>query len=157
MAKSKTKTYTTSDLAREFNISVVSASRFILKRQFKPVRTGNHNAKYYSSNVYQEMKKHYQFKPNTGVKQHKNAPKDDIINQLTARVNEQAEIIKLLKKQLTIKDEQIATTTKIADQAQKLDLTTHNQKGLISAEDSNHKSYIANKESQHGALWKLFH
>ena len=58
MAKSKTKTYTTSDLAREFNISVVSASRFILKRQFKPVRTGNHNAKYYSSNVYQEMKKH---------------------------------------------------------------------------------------------------
>lgn len=103
------------------------------------------------------MKKHYQFKPNTGVKQHKNATKDDIINQLTARVNEQAEIIKLLKKQLTIKDEQIATTTKIADQAQKLDLTTHNQKGLISAEDSNHKSYIANKESQHGALWKLFH
>ena len=29
MAKSKTKTYTTSDLAREFSISVVSASRFI--------------------------------------------------------------------------------------------------------------------------------
>ena len=28
MAKSKTKTYTTSDLAREFSISVVSASRF---------------------------------------------------------------------------------------------------------------------------------
>ena len=157
MAKSKTKTYTTSDLAREFSISVVSASRFIQKHHFKPVKTGNHNAKYYSNSVYQEMKKHNQFKPNTGVKQHKNATKDDIINQLTARVNEQAEIIKLLKKQLTIKDEQIATTTKIADQAQKLDLTTHNQKGLISAEDSNHKSYIANKESQHGALWKLFH
>ena len=153
MAKSKTKTYTTSDLAREFNISVVSASRFILKRQFKPVRTGNHNAKYYSSNVYQEMKKHYQFKPNTGVKQHKNATKDDIINQLTARVNEQAEIIKLLKKQLTIKDEQIATANKIADQAQQLDLTTHRQqKSLPEEPQANHS-----KDDNHGWFWKLTH
>ena len=153
MAKSKTKTYTTSDLAREFNISVVSASRFILKRQFKPVRTGNHNAKYYSSDVYQQMKKHYQFKPNTGVKQHKNATKDDIINQLTARVNEQAEIIKLLKKQLTIKDEQIATANKIADQAQQLDLTTHRQqKSLPEEPQANHS-----KDDNHGWFWKLTH
>ena len=55
MAKSKTKTYTTSDLAREFSISVVSASRFIQKHHFKPVKTGNHNAKYYSNSVYQEI------------------------------------------------------------------------------------------------------
>ena len=41
MDKSKTKTYTTSDLAREFSISVVSASRFIQKHHFKPVKTGN--------------------------------------------------------------------------------------------------------------------
>ena len=151
MDKSKTKTYTTSDLAREFSISVVSASRFILKRQFKPVRTGNHNAKYYSSNVYQEMKKHYQFKPNTGVKQHKYATKDDIINQLTARVNEQAEIIKLLKKQLTIKDEQIATANKIADQAQKLDLTTHKQQKLLPTADD------AKDTSKHGWLYRITH
>ena len=151
MDKSKTKTYTTSDLAREFNISVVSASRFILKRQFKPVRTGNHNAKYYSSDVYQEMKKHYQFKPNTGVKQHKNATKDDIINQLTARVNEQAEIIKLLKKQLTIKDEQIATANRIADQAQKLDLTTHKQQKLLPTADD------AKDTSKHGWLYRITH
>lgn len=103
------------------------------------------------------MKKYYQNKPKSGVKQSHPATKDDIIEQLQARIKEQAATIELLKQQLTIKDEQIATTTKIADQAQKLDLTTHNQKGLISAEDSNHKSYIANKESQHGALWKLFH
>ena len=68
MAKSKTKTYTTSDLAREFSISVVSASRFIQKHHFKPVKTGNYNAKYYSNSVYQEMKKYYQFKPNSEVK-----------------------------------------------------------------------------------------
>lgn len=157
MAKSKSKTYTTSELANHFNISVVSASRFIVKHNFKPVKTGNHNAKYYSDAVYQQMKKYYQNKPKSSVKQRHPATKDGIIEQLQARIKEQAATIELLKQQLTIKDEQIATTTKIADQAQKLDLTTHNQKGLISAEDSNHKSYIANKESQHGALWKLFH
>ncbi|MGX5166283.1 DUF536 domain-containing protein [Limosilactobacillus reuteri] len=153
MAKSKTKTYTTSDLAREFSISVVSASRFIQKHQFKPVKTGNHNAKYYSNSVYQEMKKYYQFKPNSEVKQHKNATKDDIINQLTARVNEQAEIIKLLKKQLTIKDEQIATANKLADQAQQLDLTTHQQQKSLPAK-------LPKEETDnigHSFFWKIFH
>lgn len=43
---SKSKTYTTSELARDFNISVVSASRFIVKHKLKPAKTGQHNAKY---------------------------------------------------------------------------------------------------------------
>ena len=153
MDKSKTKTYTTSDLAREFSISVVSASRFIQKHHFKPVKTGNYNAKYYSNSVYHEMKKYYQFKPNSEVKQHKNATKDDIINQLTARVNEQAEIIKLLKKQLTIKDEQIATANKLADQAQQLDLTTHQQQKSLPAK-------LPKEETDnigHSFFWKIFH
>ena len=139
MAKSKTKTYTTSDLAREFSISVVSASRFIQKHHFKPVKTGNHNAKYYSNSVYQEMKKYYQFKPNSEVKQHKNATKDDIINQLT--------------KQLTIKDEQIATANKLADQAQQLDLTTHQQQKSLPAK-------LPKEETDnigHSFFWKIFH
>ena len=153
MAKSKTKTYTTSDLAREFSISVVSASRFIQKHHFKPVKTGNYNAKYYSNSVYQEMKKYYQFKPNSEVKQHKNATKDDIINQLTARVNEQAEIIKLLKKQLTIKDEQIATANKLADQAQQLDLTTHQQQKSLPAKLPKEETYNIG----HSFFWKIFH
>lgn len=54
MAKSKSKTYTTSELANHFNISVVSASRFIVKHDFQPFKTGNHNAKYYSDAVYHQ-------------------------------------------------------------------------------------------------------
>ncbi|MFR0545325.1 transcriptional regulator [Limosilactobacillus reuteri] len=156
MAKSKSKTYTTSELAKLLGISVVSASRFIVKHNFKPVKTGNHNAKYYSSDVYQQMKDYYQNKAKSSIKQN-HVTKDDIIEQLQLRIKEQSSTIELLKQQLNIKDKQIATATKIADQAQKLDLTTHNQKSLIPAEDSNHKSSTANKESQHGALWKLFH
>ena len=99
------------------------------------------------------MKKYYHFKPNSEVKQHKNATKDDIINQLTARVNEQAEIIKLLKKQLTIKDEQIATANKLADQAQQLDLTTHQQQKSLPAK-------LLKEETDnigHSFFWKIFH
>lgn len=153
MAKSKTKTYTTSELAKSFNISVVSASRFIVKHNFKPVKTGNHNAKYYSDTVYQQMKNHYQNKPKSKVNQNHLATKDDIIDQLQARIKEQTDTIELLKQQLSIKDEQIATATKIADQAQQLDLTTHRQqKSLPEEPQANHS-----KDDNHGWFWKLTH
>ena len=58
------------------------------------------------------MKKYYQNKPKSGVKQSHPATKDDIIEQLQARIKEQAATIELLKQQLTIKDEQIAKEIK---------------------------------------------
>ena len=157
MANTNSKFYTNKDMARICNVSEASMTNLVKSLELVPIKTGKYGRKYYNGRALEKIKEHYKNKAKSSTNSTKSSTKDDIINQLTARVNEQAEIIKLLKKQLTIKDEQIATTTKIADQAQKLDLTTHNQKGLISAEDSNHKSYIANKESQHGALWKLFH
>lgn len=59
---SKSKTYTTSELAKHFDISVVSASRFIVKHKFKPIKTGQHNAKYYSNAVFKQMEEYYQNK-----------------------------------------------------------------------------------------------
>lgn len=44
--------------------------------------------------------------------------KDDIIEQLQNRINEQSATIELLKQQSAVKDKQIATATRIADQAQ---------------------------------------
>lgn len=115
---SKSKTYTTSELARCFNISVVSASRFTVKRKLKPVKTGQHNAKYYDDKAFQQMKEYYQDKPKTQEKQTYSATKNAIIDQLKAQIQKQAATIELLKQQLTIKDEQIATANKLADQAQ---------------------------------------
>lgn len=153
MVKSKTKTYTTSELAKHFNISVVSASRFIVKHNFKPVKTGDHNAKYYSDTVYQQMKKYYQNKPKSRIKQSHPATKDDIIEQLQARIKDQTDTIDLLKQQLSIKDEQIATATKIADQAQQLDLTTHRQQKSLPEQPKEDHS----KDDNHGWFWKLTH
>lgn len=152
MSKSKSKTYTTSELARHFNISVVSASRFIVKHKLKPVKTGQHNAKYYSDAVFQQMEEYYQDKPKTQEKQTSPATKDTIIEQLKAQIQEQTAIIELLKQQLTVKDEQIATANRLADQAQQLDLTTHKQAKL--------PQKASNKETndeRHGWLWKITH
>lgn len=153
MTKSKSKTYTTSELAKHFHISVVSASRFIVKHDFKPVKTGNHNAKYYSSAVYQQMKKYYQNKPKSGVKQSHPATKDDIIEQLQARIKDQTATIEVLKQQLNVKDEQIANAIRIADQAQQLDLTTHKQQKSLPEQSSENPD----KNAKHGWFWKLTH
>lgn len=127
---SKSKTYTTSELARNFNISVVSASRFIVKYKLKPAKTDQHNAKYYDDAVFQQMEEYYQSKPKSPEKTTYAITKDAIIDQLKVQIQEQTATIELLKQQLTIKDEQIATANKLADQAQQLDLTTHNQSQL---------------------------
>lgn len=154
MSKSKSKTYTTSELAKHFDISVVSASRFIVKHKFKPIKTGQHNAKYYSDAVFKQMEEHYQNKPKTQEKQTYSTTKDAIIDQLKARIEEQSATIDLLKQQLTVKDEQIATANRIADQAQQLDLTTHKQTQPNLPQKVTAKS--ANEE-KHGWLWRITH
>ena len=154
MSKSKSKTYTTSELARHFNISVVSASRFIVNHKLKPVKTCQHNAKYYSDAVFQQMEEYYQNKPKTQEKQTYPATKDTIIEQLKAQIHEQAATIELLKQQLTVKDEQIATANRLADQAQQLDLSTHKQQKLLSYNPKNKTEEHKEKES---FFWKLFH
>ena len=154
MSKSKSKTYTTSELAKYFDISVVSASRFIVKHKFKPIKTGQHNAKYYNDAVFKQMEEYYQNKPKTQEKQTYPATKDTIIEQLKAQIHEQAATIELLKQQLTVKDEQIATANRLADQAQQLDLSTHKQQKLLSYNPKNKTEEHKEKES---FFWKLFH
>lgn len=76
------------------------------------------------------MEEYYQSKPKSPEKTTYAITKDAIIDQLKVQIQEQTATIELLKQQLTIKDEQIATANKLADQAQQLDLTTHNQSQL---------------------------
>ena len=71
-------------------------------------------------------------------------------NFLQAQTKEQSAFIELLKQQLEVKDEQIATTNRIADQAQQLDLTTHkqSQQSLPQQTESEHPH-----NKKHGLLW----
>lgn len=71
-------------------------------------------------------------------------------NFLQAQTKEQSAFIELLKQQLEVKDEQIATTNRIADQAQQLDLTTHKQSQLSLPQQAE-SEHPHNKK--HGLLW----
>lgn len=68
MAKTNTKTYSTTELAKACSVSVASISAYIKKHDLKPVKAGNFNAKYYSSSVLRQLKKHYRNKPKTSLK-----------------------------------------------------------------------------------------
>lgn len=100
------------------------------------------------------MEEYYQNKPKTQEKQTYPATKDAIIDQLKARIEEQSATIDLLKQQLTVKDEQIATANRIADQAQQLDLTTHKQTQSDLPQKVTTKS---SNEEKHGWLWRITH
>lgn len=148
MANTNTKIYSTTELAKVFSVSVASISSYIKKHNLKPVKTGDFNAKYYNNEVLQQLKKHYFSKSKSSLKQ-RQITKDDVITQLKARINEQSAIIDLLKQQLAVKDEQIATANRIADQAQQLDLTTHqqakNKTKIIETKSANKKQSLFRK------------
>lgn len=133
MSKTKTKSYTLSELAKIAEVTPSSMSDFLRKHNLKPFKTGQYNRKYYDSSVYDIVIRHYKDKAKTETKT-KSTTKDDIIAELRARLADKDKTIALLKDQLAIKDAQIAdnakmiaTVSKLADQAQQLDLTTHNQ------------------------------
>lgn len=153
MANTKTKTYTTTELASICSVSVASISSYIKKHKLKPIKTGDYNAKYYSESVLRQLKEHYKNKPKSNLKRQQTT-KDDIIDQLQARIKEQSSTIELLKEQLNVKDDQIATANRIADQAQQLDLTTHNQQKSLPI-DSNDEQI--NTQEKHSWIWRLFH
>lgn len=126
MSNTKTKTYTTTELASICSVSVASISSYIKKHKLKQVKTGNYNAKYYDEGVLQQLKDHYNSKPKPNLN-HQQTTKDDVIEQLQARIKEQSSTIELLKEQLNVKDDQIGNMQKLMDQNQQLLLNTQSE------------------------------
>lgn len=133
MCKSKSKTYTTSEIAKHFNVNISTVTRFAQKHNIQPVKVTQNNAKHYYINDFSGLHKNHK-KSDSKPKKNKETV---LIEQLKIRlsekqnqINDLRQTIELLQKQLVVKDEQIATATRIADQAQQLDLTTHKQQEL---------------------------
>lgn len=160
MAKTKTNTYTVSELARIADVTPASMSAYIQKLELKPTKTGKYNRKYFNQADYDKIMKHYHKKPKTETKT-TNSTKDDVINTQQRLIDEQARTINLLREQLAVKDKQIETANRLADQAQKLDLTTHQQQQKELPKDvsvTNDESKTETKINEHhGLWWKLTH
>ena len=153
MIKTKTENYTTSELARIFGVSVSAISTLILKLELKPVKTGKHNRKYYDTAVYKVLEEHYKSNRNKVKTEVKSTTKDQIIEEQKERIVDLQAQIEFLQAQIEVKDEQIKLASQLADQAQKLDLTTHRQqieapetvKTEVKSEEKPAKKSIFNK------------
>lgn len=133
MGQSKRKDYTISDIARISDVTVASVSKYVKRNGLKPVRLGKNNSKYFDSSVLDEIRSYYQRKiekQQEASSEHCPATKDDVIDELRARVCDLQTTNELLRNELKVKNDQIADAIRLADQAQQLDLTTHNQKVL---------------------------
>ena len=149
MTETKTNTYTVSELARIADVTPASMSAYILKLGLKPTKTGKYNRKYFSQADYDQIMEHYHKQPKTKTKTPKTT-KDDIIRT-------QQRLIDVLREQLSVKDKQIETANRLADQAQQLDLTTHQQQKLLPKDASKTDKTETKTEKKHGLFWKLTH
>ena len=132
--KTKTKTYTTSEMASICGVTVGSISVFIKKNNLKPIKTGQNNAKYYDDSVLKQLQLHYaKSKP----KRDKTTNTQDLRTQLAVSnaenelLRNELEIakstIEILRNELKIKNSQIDKLQDLTNQAQQLDLATHTQ------------------------------
>ncbi|WP_041822140.1 hypothetical protein [Limosilactobacillus reuteri] len=132
--KTKTKTYTTSELASVFDVSVGSISALIKKWNLKPVKTGNNNSKYYDMAVFERLERHYD---KSKQKRDKTSNNRDLKTDLAVAQSENQLLrdqldaakstIEILRNELKIKNSQIDKLQDLTNQAQQLDLATHSQ------------------------------
>ena len=132
MGQSKSETYTLTEMARVAGVTTASVSKYVKRQSLKPIKTGKNNAKYFSSEVLEQIKDYYQDKSEKREtnNEYRPASKDDVIRELRARIDELTSTNDLLRDELKIKNDQISSAIQLANQAQQLDLTTHQQKGL---------------------------
>lgn len=158
MGQSKSKVYTISDISKICGVSVASISKYVKRNQLKPVTVGKNNSKYFSDTVLKEIKSYYQQKAEKRQfeNEHKPVTKDDVINQLKARIEELQSTNQLLRDELSVKNQQIQSAIQIANQAQQLDLTTHQQKALpndtVKTVDDEPKSDVDTTKKSGGIL-----
>ena len=132
MGQSKSETYTLTEMARVAGVTTASVSKYVKRQSLKPIKTGKNNAKYFSRAVLEQIKAYYQDKSEKREtnNEYRPASKDDVIRELRARIDELTSTNDLLRDELKIKNDQISSAIQLANQAQQLDLTTHQQKGL---------------------------
>lgn len=156
MTKTKTKTMTITDMARACGVAVSSISALVSKWELKPVKTGQHNAKYYSVEDTVRILDYYQSKTNTDTKTPTRPTQSDMLESMQRLVDQQTAEIEVLRHQLDVKDKQIEVLQQLVDQAQKLDLTTHAQSDTKLLETKT-KTEQSPSDDNHGFFYKLFH
>lgn len=128
--------YTVAAIARITGYNRSTVTRWIDKQKIKSAQMQG-NAPLYSAQVLADFKKSHSTK-DKGV-----SKGDALLREKDARISALEDEIKLLKKQLDIKDRQIEVATQLADQAQKLNLADKPQ--LTHADRSDERTSLSAK------------
>lgn len=109
------KVYTVADIARITGYNRSTVTRWMTKHKVKNAQMRG-NAPLYSAQVLERFKKAHNNKDT------KPDLKDALVHEKDARIKALSDEVEFLKSQLVIKDQQIDTANRLADQAQKLNL-----------------------------------
>lgn len=156
MARTQTKTYSITEMARICGVSVSSMRSQLLKRGLKPAQTGENNSKLYDAAVLDTMKKYYRSKSKSSSNRQPQTTRSELIASKDAQIEQLQSEIELLKSQLDVKDEQIKSMTEVAKANAQLTAQAHTLDASHRLEDSTTSDTKPTRDA-HGRLWHLFH
>ncbi|MGE9894977.1 hypothetical protein [Limosilactobacillus reuteri] len=160
MAQTQTKTYSITEMANACGVSVSSMRSQLLKRGFKPAKTGENNSKLYNDKAFKTMRNYYRSKAKSSSNRQPQTTRSELIESKNAQIEQLKSEVELLKSQLNVKDEQIKAMTEVAKANAQLTAQAHTLDASHRLEDSSTTSQNESKtvsEEPHGLFWRIFH
>ena len=156
MAQTKTKTYSITEMANACGVSVSSMRSQLLKRGFKPAKTGENNSKLYNDKAFKTMRNYYRCKSRNDSNRQPQTTRSELIASKDEQIAQLQSEIDLLKSQLDVKDKQIESMTEVAKANAQLTAQAHTLDASHRREDSTTRDTESTQDG-HGRLWHWLH
>lgn len=156
MAQTQTKTYSITEMANLCGVSVSSMRTQLLKRGFKPAKTGENNSKLYSDKAFKTMRGYYRSKSRNDSNRQPQTTRSELIASKDEQIAQLQSEIDLLKSQLDVKDKQIESMTEVAKANAQLTAQAHTLDASHRLEDSTTRDTESTQDG-HGRLWHWLH
>ena len=160
MAQTQTKTHSITEMANACGVSVSSMRSQLLKRGFKPAKTGENNSKLYNDKAFKTIRDYYRSKSRNDSNRQPQTTRSELIASKDAQIEQLKSEVELLKSQLNVKDEQIKSMTEVAKANAQLTAQAHTLDASHRLEDSPTTSQNESKttsDDSHGFFWRVFH
>lgn len=147
-------------MANACGVSVSSMRSQLLKRGFKPAKTGENNSKLYNDKAFKTMRDYYRSKSRNDSNRQPQTTRSELIASKDAQIEQLKSEVELLKSQLNVKDEQIKSMTEVAKANAQLTAQAHTLDASHRLEDSPTTSQNESKttsDDSHGFFWRVFH
>lgn len=147
-------------MANACGVSVSSMRSQLLKRGFKPAKTGENNSKLYNDKAFKTMRDYYRSKSRNDSNRQPQTTRSELIASKNAQIDQLQREVELLKSQLDVKDEQIKSMTEVAKANAQLTAQAHTLDASHRLEDSPTTSQNESKttsDDSHGFFWRVFH